>query len=166
MNLYYAIRHTNHNMNSKYPKFTADELHISIDQYFTYIKGKFRTTKAPPKKTGDKPTRQKIWDRDPEPPTITGLALFLGFSSRQSFDDYEQKGKHAQLLRRGRLRIEAEYEKKLHDHYTSGPIFALKSLGWNDSKNTDTPVSKTLNIKIIESGPIPASNEKEVIVEN
>lgn len=154
-------------MISKYPKFTADEFSISIDQYFTYIKGKFRTTKAPPKKPGDKPTRQKIWDRDPEPPTITGLALFLGFTSRQSFEDYEQKGKHAQLLRRARLLIEAEYEKKLHDHYTSGPIFALKSLGWNDGKNAGiSPVSKTLNIKIIESGPMPASNEKDVIVDD
>jgi len=153
-------------MNRKYPKFTADELNISIDQYFTYIKGKYRTTKAPPKKSGDKPTRQKIWDREPEPPTITGLALFLGFSSRQSFDDYEQKGKFAPLLRRGRLRIEAEYEKKLHDHYTSGPIFALKSLGWNDGKNTDTTsVPRSLNIKIIETGPKPAASEKEVITE-
>ena len=153
-------------MNRKYPKFTADELNISIDQYFTYIKGKYRTTKAPPKKPGDKPTRQKIWDREPEPATITGLALFLGFSSRQSFDDYEQKGKFAQLLRRGRLRIEAEYEKKLHDHYTSGPIFALKSLGWNDGKTADTtPVSRSLNIKIIETGPQPAKSEKEVIIE-
>ena len=153
-------------MNRKYPKFTADELSISIDQYFTYIKGKYRTTKAPPKKPGDKPTRQKVWDREPEPATITGLVLFLGFSSRQSFDDYEQRGKFAQLLRRGRLRIEAEYEKKLHDHYTSGPIFALKSLGWNDGKNADTaPVSRSLNIKIIETGPQPANSEKEVIIE-
>ena len=150
----------------KYPKFTADELSTGVNDYFTYIKGKYRTTKAPPKKPGDKPTRQKIWDREPEPATITGLALFLGFSSRLSFDDYEQKGKFAQLLRRGRLRIEAEYEKKLHDHYTSGPIFALKSLGWNDGKTIDTTsVSRSLNIKIIETGPKPANSEKEVIIE-
>ena len=153
-------------MNRKYPKFTADELSTGVNDYFTYIKGKYRTTKAPPKKPGDKPTRQKIWDREPEPATITGLALFLGFSSRLSFDDYEQKGKFAQLLRRGRLRIEAEYEKKLHDHYTSGPIFALKSLGWNDGKTIDTTsVSRSLNIKIIETGPKPANSEKEVIIE-
>jgi hypothetical protein len=153
-------------MYRKYPKFTADELTIRIDEYFTYIKGKHRMTKVPPKTAGAKPTRQKVWDREPEPATLTGLALFLGFTSRQYFDDCESKGKFSQALKRGRLRIEAEYERRLHEHYTSGPIFALKSLGWNDGKNTEAPVSRSLNIKIIETGPKPANSEKEVVIDD
>src|SRR6202012_5131049 len=98
-------------MYRKYPKFTADELNIRIDEYFNFIKGKYRMTKVPSKDAAAKPTRTKTWVRDPEPATITGLALFLGFSSKQAFDDCERKGKFSHILKRGRLRIESEYEK-------------------------------------------------------
>lgn len=155
-------------MKPKYPKFIADELTNLIDQYFIYIKGKYRMTKTPPKKEGEKPTRTKTWDREPEFATISGLALFLGFSSRQVFDDCMLKGKYAEILKRGCLRIEALYESRLHQHSTSGAIFALKSMGWNEkheSKPADETTLKTLNIKIVETGPKPVSSEKEVIIQ-
>jgi DNA-packaging protein gp3 len=147
-----------------YPKLTPDELITCIDDYFTFIKGKYRMKKVPAKEAG-KITRTKVWDREPEPATISGLALFLGFSSRQMFDACEHKGKLAQIMRRGRLRIEAEYEKRLHQHSTSGAIFALKSMGWKDGKPDDTSTSRTLIVKINETGPTPATTEKEVIIE-
>lgn len=170
MIILYANRHFNHiPMKSKYPKFTVDELTGLIDQYFIYIKGKYRMVKTPPKKEGDKPTRTKTWDREPEFATISGLALFLGFSSRQVFDDCMRKGKYSETLKRGCLRVEAFYESRLHQHSTSGAIFALKSMGWNEKHETkhidETPL-KTLSIKIIESGPKPVSSEKEVIIED
>jgi len=155
-------------MKPKYPKFTADELTNLIDQYFIYIKGKYRMTRTPPKKEGDKPTRTKTWDREPEFATVSGLALFLGFSCRQLFDDYIRKGKYAEIVKRGCLRVEAFYESRLHQHSTSGAIFALKSMGWNekhDSKPTDEGTPKTLSIKIIEAGPKPVNSEKEVNLE-
>ena len=152
-------------MKRKYPKFTSDELSARITEYFTFIKGKYRTKRVP-SKDSKKYTYAKVCEREPEGPTISGLVLFLGFTSRQDFNDYEQKGKHAHILKQGRLRIEAAYEKRLHEHYTSGPIFALKSLGWNDGKTTEQPAaSRSLNIKIIETGPKPAASEKEVIIE-
>jgi len=154
-------------MKPKYPKFTANELTNLIDQYFIYIKGKYRMTKTPPKKEGDKPTRTETWDREPEFATISGLALFLGFSSRQVFDDCMRRGKYSDILKRGCLRVEAFYESRLHQHSTSGAIFALKSMGWNEkheSKSTDETTLKTLSIKIIESGPKPVSSEKEVMM--
>jgi len=156
-------------MKPKYPKFTSDELTSLIDQYFIHIKGKYRMTKTPPKKEGDKPTRTKTWDREPEFATISGLALFLGFSCRQFFDDYIRKGKYAETIKRGCLRVEAFYESRLHQHSTSGAIFALKSMGWNekhDTKPTDEPMLKTLSIKIIETGPKPVHSEKEVTLED
>jgi hypothetical protein len=156
-------------MKPKYPKFTADGLTILIDQYFIYIKGKYRMVKTPPKKEGEKPTRTKTWDREPEFATISGLALFLGFSSRQVFDDCMHKGKYAEILKRGCLRIEAFYESRLHQHSTSGAIFALKSMGWNEkheTKTTEETNLKTLSIKIIETGPKPVHTEKEVTLED
>ena len=153
-------------MKLKYPKFTAVRLGQLIDDYFIYIQGEYHIEDAPHEtKSAKKTSDTKIWDRQPEPATITGLAFFLGFSSRQSFDDYEIGGKHANILKRGRLRIEAEYEKKLHQQPASGAIFALRSMGWNEKPEerplTD-PSSKTLKVNILETGPTPASTEKEV----
>lgn len=156
-------------MKPKSPKFTAIKLNQLIDAYFIHINGEYHFEAKPVKttKTAASTPEVKVWDRQPEPATITGLALYLGFSSRQAFDDYEATGKHALLLKRGRLRIEAEYEKKLHQQPASGAIFALRSMGWNE-KTEDKPIngtsSKTLKVKILESGPIPATNEKEVML--
>jgi len=153
-------------MKPKYPKFTADELTTRIDEYFIYIKGKYRMTKTPPKTEGGKPTRTKVCEREPELATISGLALFLGFSSREVFDDCTRSGKFSEILKRGCLRVQAVYESRLHQHSTSGAIFALKSMGWNEKTETkkpeETSTLKTLSIKIIESGPKPAATEKEV----
>jgi hypothetical protein len=153
-------------MKLKHPTFTAIRLGQLIDDYFIHIQGEYHSEEKPNETKGTKKTFDtKIWDRQPEPATITGLAFFLGFSSRQSFDDYETDGKHANILKRGRLRIEAEYEKKLHQQPASGAIFALRSMGWNEKleeRSPTDPSSKTLKVKILETGPAPASTEKEV----
>ncbi|WP_461451092.1 terminase small subunit [Mucilaginibacter sp.] len=155
-------------MKAKYPKFTPVELASRIDEYFIHIKGKYRMTKVAPKTEGGKPTRTKVCEREPELATISGLALFLGFSSREVFDNCMRRGKFADILKRGCLRIQAVYESRLHQHSTSGAIFALKSMGWNEKpeakKPEETTALKTLSIKIIESGPKPVTNEKEVII--
>ena len=148
--------------------FTADELSARIEAYFTYVEGEFHVEKKHDKEPkGETGAKKKMWDREPEPPTITGLALFLGFNSRQAFDDYEENGKFAANLKHGRLRIETIYEKKLHQQSPTGAIFALKSMGWNDKtegKTGGTDVLKSLKIEIIETGPRPANSEKAVVL--
>jgi hypothetical protein len=64
------------------------------------------------------------------------------------------------------LRIETIYEKKLHQQAPTGAMFALKNMGWNEKAETVKPADKMKNIKvkIVSSGPQPASNEKEVIL--
>src|SRR5699024_8364940 len=66
--------------------------------------------------------------------TITGLALHLGFESRQSFYDYEEREAFSYTIKRARLRVEHEYEKALRSASPAGPIFALKNLGWSDKQ--------------------------------
>jgi len=149
------------------PDFTtARQLGASIDAYFNYIKGEYHLEKKPAKETkSETSASQKVWDRESEPATITGLAFFLGFNSREAFYDYEANGKFANILKRGRLRIEVMYEKKLHQQSSPGIIFALKSLGWHEKserKNDAAEVLRTLKIEILETGPKPANNEKEV----
>jgi hypothetical protein len=72
-------------------------------------------------------------------PTITGLCLAIGFESRQSFYDYEKKPEFTYTIKRARLHIENIYEKKLIDPCIkpTGPIFALKNMGWVDKQETE-----------------------------
>ncbi|MFI5138691.1 MAG: terminase small subunit [Sphingobacteriales bacterium] len=155
--------------NMHLPDFTAAaELAARINAYFNYVEGEFHFETEPAKELKNETVAsQKVWDREPEPATIAGMAFFLGFNSRQAFDDYEGNGKFAHTLKRGRLRIEAAYEKKLHQQSATGAIFALKSLGWNeknDGKSDGDDGLRTLKIEIIETGPKPANSEKEVVL--
>lgn len=146
----------------------ADELAARIESYFTYIEGEFQLEDKPGKEIkSETGVMKKIWEREPEPATISGLAFFLGFNSRGEFDDYEQNGKFANILKRGLLFIESLYEKKLHQQSPAGAIFVLKSMGWKDkseSKAGNAEVIKTLEITLIETGPKPADSEKEVML--
>lgn len=142
---------------------SARQLQKLIGNYFARAAGEWHMESVPLKgKAADETSVQKIWDREPEPPTLTGLALCLGFESLDEFETYEREGEFAAILKRGRLQVEAEYEKKLHGQ-SAGIIFALKKLGWTDKGEHNIASPQThLEIKLIESGPKPAGSEKEV----
>lgn len=74
-------------------------------------------------------------------PSITGLALHLGFESRQSFYDYEKNEDYSYTIKKARLRVENMYEEKLLSNTVTGAIFALKNLGWSDKQEIDHTVT-------------------------
>ena len=76
--------------------------------------------------------------------TITGLVYHLGFSSRDSFYEYEKNAEFTDTIKTARLRIEMSYEEQLSDKNCTGSIFALKNLGWEDK--TKTELSGGLNL--------------------
>lgn len=69
--------------------------------------------------------------------TITGIAHFLGFESRQSFYEYEKKPEFTYIIKRARLFIERFYEEQLQVGNTVGAIFALKNMGWTDNRGVE-----------------------------
>lgn len=71
--------------------------------------------------------------------TITGLALHLGFCSRQSFYDYEKHEEFSYIIKMARLRVENYYEEMLTDTQVkpTGSIFALKNMGWKDNSKVE-----------------------------
>ncbi len=103
---------------------TSEELSEAVDDYF---------------KNGV-PEKDVMMGRDMVKipvPTITGLALHLGFCSRQSFYDYEKRPEHSYTIKRARTFIESHYEELLQVGNTTGAIFALKNMGWIDKVNND-----------------------------
>ncbi len=76
--------------------------------------------------------------RDDEVPlTFTGMALALGFASRQSLYDYGGLPEFSYSVKRARALIEQQYETNLHGAHVAGSIFALKNHGWSDRQHDE-----------------------------
>ncbi len=102
------------NMGGRPAKFdNPEDLQKKVDEYFDWAKQENNGIK-----------------------TITGLALFLGFESRQSIYDYEKDGTFSYIIKNARLRVEEGYEERLHTSTPTGAIFALKNMGWKDKVET------------------------------
>ncbi len=74
------------------------------------------------------------------PPTVTGLALALGFTGRQALLNYQAKPRFVDTITRAKARCEAYAEERLFDRNgTNGAQFSLKcNFGWNDKAPADT----------------------------
>jgi len=104
---------------------SAKKLQDKVDDYFEFgIKEKSVIL-------GTAPYQREIKIQSP---TTTGLAFFLGFASRQSLYDYGKNGEFSYIIKRAALKIEQNYEEMLMSStgLVSGPIFALKNMGWTD----------------------------------
>lgn len=74
------------------------------------------------------------------PPTVTGLALALGFATRKSLLEYEAKPQFADLITRAKSRIEMYAEERLYDRDgCMGARFNLRNnfRGWDDESRGD-----------------------------
>jgi len=81
--------------------------------------------------------------------TISGLAYYLGFESRQSLYDYENDAEFSYIIKRLRLFVEHCYESQLYTFNATGAIFALKNMGWKDKVETENnSVVKVLNANV------------------
>lgn len=66
------------------------------------------------------------------PLTVTGLALAVGLSSRESLQEYARREEYSDPVKRAKLRVEHAYECRLMGHSPAGAIFGLKNFGWSD----------------------------------
>lgn len=73
-----------------------------------------------------------------EPMTQTGMAMWLGFKSRQSFYDYAKRPEFEEAVKWARLVVENAYEQRLTTlRNPGGAIFALKNQGWSDRQQLE-----------------------------
>ena len=94
------------------PKFkSAEEIQGLIDEYFESCKGE-------PLMVDDKPFLDKNGFPvliNARPPTVTGLALALGFHSRQTLLNYQGKKEFVDTITRAKMRVEEYCETRLFD---------------------------------------------------
>lgn len=85
--------------------------------------------------------------REEEPITWTGMALALGFHGHDELNNYKDYEGFSGPIKRAKILVEREYEKRLHGNNPTGAISALKNMGWSDRTDVDVGPRTTLLIK-------------------
>ena len=125
------------------PKYKSKkEIQEKIDAYFEECKGKILTDDEGNIIT-DKYGEAIYIDK--KPLTITGLALALGFNSRQSLLNYQDKEEFVDTITRAKARVEQYAEERLFDkNGANGAKFSLSNNfeGWKEKQEIEAKVSK------------------------
>lgn len=117
------------------PKYkNVEEIEDKIEQYFKSCEGE-------PLRDADGNPMLDKWQNpimiNQKPPTITGLALALGFASRQALLNYQAKKEFNDTITRAKSRVEEYAESRLFDRDGSnGAQFSLRNnfKGWNETE--------------------------------
>ena len=91
-----------------------------------------------------------LCEREKRRPTLTGLVLALGLSSRQSLDEYLNYEGFPDSVKRAKLRIEEAYEDRLSGNNPAGAIFALKNFGWSDRQEIEHSGQMTGEVRVYQ----------------
>ena len=131
------------------PKYkTAKEIQEKIDKYFEECEGELLLDE------NDMPLRDKYGlpiYKGVRPPTITGLALALGFTSRQALLNYQAKKEFVDTIMRAKTKVECYAEERLFDKDgANGAKFSLANNfeGWKEKKEIEADVNNTVTINI------------------
>lgn len=122
-------------VSGKPPKYkNKEEIQEKIDKYFEDCKGE-------PLTDADGNPMLDKWQNPimigQKPPTVTGLALALGFTSRQALLNYQAKKEFVDTITRAKSRVEEYAESRLFDRDGSnGAQFSLRNnfKGWNETE--------------------------------
>lgn len=133
------------------PRYTsAEQIQAMIDQYFERCEGQILR---------DDETGEPIFDKfgrpvivGATPPTVTGLALALGFATRLGLLRYQGKQEFNEVITRAKSRVEAYAEARLFDRDgANGARFTLDcNFKWGQSRDEgDGKEGSTPTVKII-----------------
>ena len=108
-----------------------------------------------------------LYEKAPKPPTITGLALALGFTSRQALLNYQAKKEFFDTITRAKSRVEEYAETRLYDRDgVNGAKFNLANnfRGWRDKPVYNLMIGELTaeQIKIRLGSAYPVRDELEL----
>lgn len=131
---------------------TKEEIQEKIDAYFEECKGRVLTD-ADGNAVTDKYGMPIIVDA--RPLTITGLALALGFTSRQALLNYQDKEEFVDTITRAKARVEQYAEERLFDKDgANGAKFNLANNfeGWREKQSIEADVKSdvTINVELVD----------------
>lgn len=120
------------------PKYKCkEEIEEKIDAYFKKCEGEIL------RDGNGEPVMDKFGHPitvNSRPPTVTGLALALGFTSRMALLNYQAKKEFVDTITRAKTMVEAYTEQRLSDRDgANGAQFSLRNnfKGWNERQRTE-----------------------------
>jgi len=113
---------------------TKEEMQLKIDEYFEICKGEYLKDENDEIVLNKYGLPVRINDKAP---TVTGLALYLGFESRKSLLDYSGKQEFIYTILRAKARCEEYAESRLFDRDGArGAEFSLRcNFKWKESSD-------------------------------
>lgn len=131
---------------------TKEEIQEKIDAYFEECKGRVLTDDDGNVMTNKNGEPVIV---DARPLTITGLALALGFNSRTSLLNYQDKEEFVNTIMRAKARVEAYAEERLFDKDgANGAKFSLANNfeGWREKQSIEAEVKSdvTINVELVD----------------
>ncbi len=121
-----------------------------IDEYFRDCEGEPLTDENGEQKFGRDGEPLRINRR---PPTLTGLALALGFNSRSELTGFNGSGEEESLIKNARLRIENYNEEKLFEKDCArSAIFNLTNTYASEESNLPAAKAVKIPAELIGSG--------------
>ena len=138
---------------------SPEEMQSLIDDYFDSCKG--HTLMVTDPDTGEEvPYLNKYGNpvvMDAKPPTVTGLALALGFVSRQALLNYQHRPEYEKIVTIAKSRVEEYTESRLFDKDgANGAKFSLINnfAGWKEKQDVNVGGQEEnaleVNIKVID----------------
>jgi hypothetical protein len=98
-------------------------------------------------------------------PKVTGLCLFLGFSCRETLNEYQKLPEFSDIIKRAKLGVESHYEEGLNTFKYGGSVFALKNMGWKDQQDQNITQTITTVAPQVVKSDIPLSGSEGEIKE-
>lgn len=93
-----------------------------------------------------------------EPIMWTGIALFLGFNSRNSLDEYANYDGFSGSVKRAKMFVEQAYELRLVKQGRAADMFALKNFKWSDKQTVEHTGDK--DKPLVVGWEAPANNDE------
>lgn len=110
---------------------TVEQLEKAINEYFDTCDNRVQQIYS-------KKSDGVIEVINPEPYTIAGLVYALGFDSRQSLLNYSEKGEFLDTIRKAKVRVQLDVERRLMETQPTGAIFNLKNnFGYADKTEVE-----------------------------
>lgn len=122
------------------PMYTSkEEIEGLIENYFEECEGiPFLDSEGNPLMANN---GNILYKKQPKPPTVTGLALALGFTTRLSLINYQEKEEFMNTITRAKTYIEEYAERRLFDRDgVQGAKFSLINnfKGWSEKPTSTT----------------------------
>lgn len=157
-----AVKPDNPGNFGKYKLKNAKALQKKVDAYFIAQDNHVTTALV-----GTGPNAMVRSFPDPQPYTWTGLARAIGLSGRQAILNYMDRDEFAPILREARMRIEEQWEAKLHRlGNNNGIMFALMNNTSPENGQWDNKVTQTVNMGGQAGNPIEIKHNVDDLTED